>query len=48
MESRRLPYRFRPQPTQIKLQIEHLIEREFLKRDATQGNVGWVPYIVTG
>lgn len=24
---------FKPQPTQIKSQIEHLIEREFLKRD---------------
>jgi cullin 3 len=30
---------FRPQPQQIKLQIEALIEREFLKRDATQRNV---------
>jgi cullin 3 len=30
---------FKPQPQQIKLQIEHLIEREFLKRDPAQRNV---------
>jgi len=30
---------FRPQPAQIKTQIEHLIDREFLKRDDVQRNV---------
>eukprot|EP00913_Durusdinium_trenchii_P003334 g3087.t1 len=29
---------FKPQPTQIKSQIEHLIEREFLKRDEKNRN----------
>eukprot|EP00929_Paragymnodinium_shiwhaense_P058504 TRINITY_DN29292_c0_g1_i1.p1 TRINITY_DN29292_c0_g1~~TRINITY_DN29292_c0_g1_i1.p1 ORF type:complete len:776 (-),score=228.29 TRINITY_DN29292_c0_g1_i1:78-2297(-) len=30
---------FKPQPQQIKFQIEHLIDREFLQRDAEQRNV---------
>ena len=30
---------FKPQPQQIKLQIENLIEREFLNRDPAQRNV---------
>jgi len=30
---------FKPQPTQIKVQIEHLIDREFLKRDAEKRNM---------
>lgn len=30
---------FKPQPSQIKVQVEHLIEREFLKRDAEKRNV---------
>eukprot|EP00928_Gymnodinium_smaydae_P020186 TRINITY_DN17808_c0_g1_i1.p1 TRINITY_DN17808_c0_g1~~TRINITY_DN17808_c0_g1_i1.p1 ORF type:complete len:757 (+),score=205.88 TRINITY_DN17808_c0_g1_i1:216-2486(+) len=30
---------FKPQPAQVKLQIEHLIDREFLKRDSEQRNV---------
>lgn len=30
---------FKPQPSQIKVQIEHLIDREFLKRDAEKRNV---------
>lgn len=30
---------FKPQPSQIKMQIEHLIDREFLKRDDSQRNV---------
>jgi len=30
---------FKPQPAQIKAQIEHLIDREFLKRDAEKRNI---------
>mmetsp|Transcript_57243 Transcript_57243/g.150650 ORF Transcript_57243/g.150650 Transcript_57243/m.150650 type:complete len:756 (-) Transcript_57243:26-2293(-) len=30
---------FKPQPSQIKVQIEHLIDREFLKRDGEKRNV---------
>jgi len=30
---------FKPQPSQIKVQVEHLIDREFLKRDAEKRNV---------
>uniref|UniRef100_A0A7S1WGP7 Cullin family profile domain-containing protein n=1 Tax=Alexandrium catenella TaxID=2925 RepID=A0A7S1WGP7_ALECA len=30
---------FKPQPSQIKLQVEHLIQREFLKRDAEKRSV---------
>jgi len=30
---------FKPQPTQVKQQIEHLIDREFLKRDPTERGV---------
>jgi len=30
---------FKPQPSQIKLQIQHLIDREFLKRDPENRNV---------
>mmetsp|Transcript_9325 Transcript_9325/g.23197 ORF Transcript_9325/g.23197 Transcript_9325/m.23197 type:complete len:791 (-) Transcript_9325:254-2626(-) len=30
---------FKPQPSQIKVQIEHLIDREFLKRDAEKRNI---------
>jgi len=30
---------FKPQPAQVKMQIEHLIEREFLKRDPSARNV---------
>mmetsp|Transcript_44914 Transcript_44914/g.124911 ORF Transcript_44914/g.124911 Transcript_44914/m.124911 type:complete len:754 (-) Transcript_44914:201-2462(-) len=30
---------FKPQPSQIKVQVEHLIEREFLKRDTEKRNV---------
>jgi len=30
---------FKPQPSQIKVQLEHLIDREFLKRDAEKRNV---------
>lgn len=30
---------FKPQPSQVKVQIEHLIEREFLKRDSEKRNV---------
>merc|ERR550514_1813018 len=30
---------FKPQPAQIKSQIEHLIDREFLKRDPDQRNM---------
>mmetsp|Transcript_81622 Transcript_81622/g.210149 ORF Transcript_81622/g.210149 Transcript_81622/m.210149 type:complete len:755 (-) Transcript_81622:486-2750(-) len=30
---------FKPQPSQIKVQIEHLIDREFLKRDGDKRNV---------
>jgi len=30
---------FKPQPAQVKVQIEHLIDREFLKRDSQSRNV---------
>jgi cullin 3 len=30
---------FKPQPSQIKVQVEHLIDREFLKRDGEKRNV---------
>lgn len=30
---------FKPQPSQIKVQVEHLIDREFLKRDPEQRNI---------
>lgn len=30
---------FKPQPAQIKVQVEHLIEREFIKRDVDKRNV---------
>merc|ERR1719204_814326 len=30
---------FKPQPSQIKVQIEHLIDREFLKRDGEKRSV---------
>jgi len=30
---------FKPQPSQIKVQVEHLIDREFLKRDSEKRNV---------
>merc|ERR1712190_57498 len=30
---------FKPQPSQIKMQVEHLIDREFLKRDTEKRNV---------
>ncbi|CAE8594778.1 unnamed protein product [Polarella glacialis] len=30
---------FKPQPSQIKAQIEHLIDREFLKRDGEKRNI---------
>jgi len=30
---------FKPQPSQIKVQVEHLIDREFLKRDGENRNI---------
>lgn len=30
---------FKPQPQQVKMQLEHLIEREFIKRDPNERNI---------